>query len=152
MILKIAIPAAESRLPAHFGEAKHFALAEVDLPRRKILRSRVVAAPSHEPGSFPRWLREQNVQVIITGDIGQRALDNLRHQGIDVVMGRPGAAVEALLADYLEGKLRSTQTGCDHQREHSTGTHECQLADYLNATKTPVADDGQSNKPNRSHV
>jgi predicted Fe-Mo cluster-binding NifX family protein len=71
------------------------------LSGRKILRSRVAAPPPHEPGSFPRWLRERGVQVIIVGSIGQRALDNLLHQGIEVRTGRPGATVEILLADYL---------------------------------------------------
>jgi predicted Fe-Mo cluster-binding NifX family protein len=68
----------------HFGEARWFVLVEVDSSSRAILCSRVVEAPPHEPGSFPRWLREQGVQVLITAGIEQRALDNLHHHGIEV--------------------------------------------------------------------
>jgi predicted Fe-Mo cluster-binding NifX family protein len=152
MLLKIAIPIAEGRLPAHFGEAKQFALAEADLSGRKILRSRVVAAPPHEPGSFPRWLREQGVQVMIVGSIGRRALDNLLHHGIEVKTGRPGATVEILLADYLGGKLSPMQDGCDHQHGQTAETYECRLADYLGSSETPKAGARQPNKPNHPHA
>ena len=146
MLLKIAIPVVEGRLSAHFGEARQFALAEADLSGRKIPRTRVVAAPPHEPGSFPRWLREQGVQVIVVGSIGQRALDNLLHHDIEVRTGRPGMAVEILLADCLKGKLSLTQNGCNNQHDQTADVHECRLAEYLGAAKTQAADARPSNE------
>lgn len=131
MNLKIAIPAADGRLIGHLGETKQFALVEADRQNRVIVRAQIVAAPPHEPGSFPRWLREQGVQMIIVSNIGQRALDNLNHHGIEVCAGQAGTPVDALAAAYLDGHLAQTQTGCDHRHDSAAGNHACQLADYL---------------------
>lgn len=134
-IVKIAIPVVEGRLPGHFGEAKQFVLVEADRQNRIVLRTQIVAAPPHEPGSFPRWLREQGVQVLIVGHkgIGQRALDNLIHHGIEVRASRPGTPVEPLVAACLGGQLPQIQEGCDHLHDPATGERECPLAAYLKA-------------------
>jgi predicted Fe-Mo cluster-binding NifX family protein len=135
MLLKIAIPVVDGRLLGHFGESKHFALVEADRQSRVIICTQIVEAPTHEPGSFTRWLREQGVQVVIVGrnGIGQRALDNLVHHGIEVRTDRPGTPIEVLVAACLGGQLPRMQEGCDHQHDTAAGERECPLADYLNA-------------------
>ena len=120
---------AEQRL-AHLGEARQFALVEVNPQNRAVVRSQVIAAPPHEPGSFPRWLREQGVQALIAAGIGQRALDNLNHHGIEVRTGQSGASLESLVAAWLAGQLTRTVNGCAHQHGGAVGP-ECRLSDYL---------------------
>jgi predicted Fe-Mo cluster-binding NifX family protein len=133
MNLKIAIPVVDGRLLGHLGETKQFALVEADEQRRVMVRMQVVAAPPHEPGSFPRWLREQGVQVLIVGHkgIGQRALDNLIHHGVEVRGGRPGAPVDALVVACFGGQLPRIREECGHQHDATTDAHECQLAGFL---------------------
>lgn len=97
MLLKIAIPFVDGCRLGHLGEARQFALVEVNPQNRTVARTQVIEAPPHQPGSFPRWLREQNVRVLIAADIGQRALDNLNHHGVDVRLGQPGAPAESLV-------------------------------------------------------
>jgi ATP-binding protein involved in chromosome partitioning len=126
----IAISLVESRRLGHLGEARQFALVEVDTPSRAIVRSRVVEAPPHQPGSFPRWLREQGAQVVIAAGLGQRALDNLNHHGVEVRIGQPGAPAESLVAAWLAGQLTRPSNGCAHQHGEAAG-HECRLSDYL---------------------
>ena len=120
---------AEQRL-AHLGEARQFALVEVNPQNRAVVRSQVIAAPPHEPGSFPRWLREQGVQALIAAGIGQRALDNLNHYDIEVRIGQPGASAEALAAAWLAGQLTRPPHGCAHQHGEAAG-RECRLSGYL---------------------
>ena len=134
MFLKIAIPVVDGRLLGHFGESKHFALVEADRQSRIIVRTEIVEAPAHEPGSFPCWLCERSVHVLIVGrnGIGQRALDNLVHHGIEVRAGQPGTAVEALVVACLGGQLPQIQEGCNHQhsqanKPQATAPHECRL-------------------------
>jgi predicted Fe-Mo cluster-binding NifX family protein len=134
MILKIAIPVVDGRLLGHFGESKHFALVEADRQSRVVVRTQIVEAPPHEPGSFPRWLREQGAEVLIVGrnGIGQRALDNLIHLGIEVRAGRSGTPVEALVVACLGGQLPRIQEGCNHQHGQGkilqpTAPHDCRL-------------------------
>lgn len=126
----IAISIVEGQRLAHLGEARQFALVEVDPENHTTIYSQVIAAPPHEPGSFPHWLREQGVRVIIAAGIGQRALDNLNYHGIEVRKGQLGASVESLAAAWLAGRLTRMSNGCDHQHGEAAG-HECRLSDYL---------------------
>ena len=121
--MKIAIPVENGRLNSHFGGCRHFALIEVDQNTKTVLRSETLPAPEHQPGAFPRWLREQNVQVVIAGGIGQRALAIFAQNGIQVLAGQPDAPVEVLAAAYLEGRLVQTPEGCAHHDHHEHG-HE----------------------------
>ncbi len=133
MLLKIAIPVVDGRLAAHFGEIKLFAVVEADRQRRVMVRTQIIAAPPHEPGSLPRWLRGQGVQILIAGGngIGRRALDYLVHHGIEVLAGRPGTPVETLVAAGLEERLPKMQDGCDNHQEPAVKTDACRLAAYF---------------------
>ena len=113
--MTIAISVSENQRLGHLGEARWFARVEVSPQDRTVIRSQVVEGPPHEPGSFPRWLREQNVQALITAGIGQRALDNLTHHGVEVRIGQAGAPVESVVAAWLAGQLTQMPNGCDHQ-------------------------------------
>lgn len=133
MILKIAMPVVNGSLLGHLGAAKQFALVEAGQESRVVVRKQIITAPTHEPGSFPRWLRERGVQVLIVGHkgIGQRALDNLIHYGVEVLGGRPGVPVDGLVVACLGGQLPRIQEDCGHQRDTTTDAHECQLAVFL---------------------
>lgn len=138
MKLKIAIPVVDGRLLGHLGETKQFALVEADQQNRAIVHTQIVAAPPHEPGSFPHWLREQGVQLLIVGDngIGRRALDYLVHQGIEVLAGRPGAPVDSLVVAGLEGRLPQMREGCNDQEEPDDKARACRLAAYFERQTT----------------
>ena len=102
-------------------------------PNRRASALLLAAAPAHEPGSFPRWLRDRSVQVLIVGrnGIGQQALDNLVHHEIEVRAGRCGTPVEALVVACLGGHLPKIQEGCDHRHDPAAKAHECRLAAYM---------------------
>jgi ATP-binding protein involved in chromosome partitioning len=88
------------------------------------LRTEIVAAPEHQPGLFPLWLRELGVTVVIAGGIGRRALANFAHYGITVRAGTPGTAIDPLVAAYLGGQLIATPDGCDHPAGHHHHPHD----------------------------
>jgi predicted Fe-Mo cluster-binding NifX family protein len=116
--MKIAIPVENGRLHSHFGGSRHFALIEVDENTKTLLRSETLPAPEHQPGVFPRWLRDQGAQVVIAGGIGPRALALFAQQGVRVVAGQPDAPVDVLVNAYLAGQLVQTPEGCAHHHEH----------------------------------
>ncbi len=121
--MKIAIPAENGRMHGHFGGCREFALVEVDQANQRIVRSEAMPAPDHQPGLFPRWLRSQGVQVVIAGGIGHRALANFAQHGITVCAGPVGSPVEALVADFLSGKLTEPPAGCEHHGDHHHPHH-----------------------------
>ena len=112
--MRIAIPVADGRLSTHFGHCERFALVDVDPSTKKVLKREEVEAPPHEPGLLPAWLAERGATVIIAGGMGQRAQGLFADQGIAVVIGAPAEAPDRLVADYLEGTLRTGENVCDH--------------------------------------
>ena len=122
MNIRIAIPTSAGRLHGHFGGAKEFTLVDADQNFGVVIDRRVVPAPPHQPGLFPRWLREQGVQVVLAGGIGHRALDLFAEHGITVRAAQPNALVEVATAAYLTGLLTQTPEGCTHH-EHDEHHH-----------------------------
>jgi len=112
--LKIAIPTVNGQLCQHFGHCEKFALLEVDQENREILNSQGLTPPAHEPGVLPEWLHNQGAHVIIAGGMGQMAQQMFARNGIKVVVGASERPLEAIVAAYLEGTLKTGNNACDH--------------------------------------
>jgi len=113
-LMKIAIPVTGGVLSAHFGHCEQFALFTVDETSRTLGDRVLLPAPPHEPGMLPRWLHEQGATVIIAGGMGARAQGLFAQAGVQVVVGAPVAAPEAVAQDFLDGTLRPGANICDH--------------------------------------
>ncbi|NQT39811.1 MAG: ATPase [Planctomycetes bacterium] len=112
--MAIAIPVAGGRLCMHFGHCEQFEVFDVDTADKKILHSRRIDPPPHEPGLLPRWLHEQGVNLVIAGGMGGRAKSIFAEQGISVIVGAPAEPPESLVQNYLGGTLQSGENACDH--------------------------------------
>lgn len=112
--MKIAIPLAAGRLSMHFGHCEEFSIVEVDEQSSKIIASKKLQPPGHEPGVLPAWLGEQGVNVIIAGGMGQRAQQLLSQNGIKIVIGAPAQTLDELIKAYLDGTLQTGDNICDH--------------------------------------
>jgi ATP-binding protein involved in chromosome partitioning len=110
----IAVPVADGRLCLHFGHCEQFALLEADTGTQTVRDSRLLTPPPHEPGVLPRWLHEQGATVILAGGMGRRAQELFAQQGIEVVVGAPPDAPQALAERYLRGQLTAGENVCDH--------------------------------------
>jgi predicted Fe-Mo cluster-binding NifX family protein len=137
--MKIAIPIENGRLHGDFSRCHQFALVEMDADKKLTLRTSIVSAPEHPPGRFPRWLRDEGVQVVISGGIGPRALTIFGHCGIEVRTGTAGAPVEQVAAAYLNGELAMTPTGGEPRLPRlSTMTRVGEGPACLRAARWPV--------------
>jgi ATP-binding protein involved in chromosome partitioning len=112
--MKIAIPIANEKLCMHFGHCETFKILTVDPETKSVTDSESLVPPPHEPGVLPKWLGEQNVNVIIAGGMGQRAQQLFTAQDIAVVVGAPSDAPEAIVESYLAGTLVAGTNACDH--------------------------------------
>jgi ATP-binding protein involved in chromosome partitioning len=108
----IAVPTANGMLSPHFGHCEHFSL--FDIQDSKITGVRTLDPPAHEPGVLPRWLHEQGASVIIAGGMGQRAQQFFTDFGIQVVIGAPSLAPQAIVEQYIAGNLETGDNICDH--------------------------------------
>ncbi len=112
--MKVAIPVVQGVLSTHFGHCEQFALFDVDAGAKTIVDRHTLTPPPHEPGVLPRWLHEQQANVIITGGMGARAQSLFAQNGIQVIVGAAAADPEQLVRAYLDGTLQTGANICDH--------------------------------------
>ncbi|MCF8229950.1 MAG: NifB/NifX family molybdenum-iron cluster-binding protein [Bacteroidales bacterium] len=109
---KIAIPLSQGIMAAHFGHCEQFALFEIE--DKSIASKEVVNPPAHEPGVFPLWLKQQNVDDVIAGGMGQKAINLFLQNKINVYVGAPQKEAEELVLDLLHDNLQAGENLCDH--------------------------------------
>ena len=117
--MKIAVATEGDMVAAHFGRCAEYTLAQVIGGR--VLEKERIANPGHEPGFLPRFLAGLEVEVIIAGGMGPRALGLFAERDIEAIIGATGP-VDRALEDYASGKLVTGESSC----EHGAGDgHEC---------------------------
>ena len=130
ILIKIAIPMADGAFCEHFGAAKEFLILEGSQAHGQVTARQQLAAPEHQPGSLPKWLATQQIDVVVVSAIGERALIMLAEAGIETRLAAEGMNPSALAIACLEGKLprvnneNSRCKGGHHDHGHELG-HEC---------------------------
>lgn len=112
--MRIAIPQNNHTLSLHFGHCRQFDLFDVDQELAAITAQHTLEPPPHEPGVLPRWLAEQNVDLVIAGGMGQRALQLFASAGLEVIIGAPPVETRELVQAWLDGELSCGTNACDH--------------------------------------
>lgn len=103
----------ESELSTHFGRCPYYTIVAVE--GNEIVQSEVLENPyfhSHQPGVVPGFIQSQNVNVMIAGGMGPRAIDLFNQFGIEVATGVQGQ-VKNVVAAYLDGRISGTFP-CEH--------------------------------------
>ncbi len=113
-VCRYALPTAHGELCMHFGHCEQFAIIDVDVKRKQVVQTQYLTPPPHEPGVLPRWLHEQNVNVILAGGMGQRAQTLFAQNGIRVVTGALSGKPEDIVLAHLAGTLQIGENICDH--------------------------------------
>ena len=107
----------DSSISHHFGRCPHYVL--VDMEGVSIAEVKAIDNPyhhQHKPGMVPEFIKEQGVEVMISGGMGRRAIDFFDQMGIQVATGAV-ANVRVTLELYLDGKLQDA-TPCRESIEH----------------------------------
>lgn len=112
--MRIAIPMTGDCLEQHFGHCQRFALIDVNPESKQIISSTEIAAPEHQPGLLPPWLKERDVTHVIAGGIGTRARSLCNELSIEVVSGAPSDEALVLAKQYLDGNLQTVEHVCEH--------------------------------------
>ena len=109
---RIAIPLENGILCAHFGHCEEFAIVEVE--NNVITATKRVTPPEHVPGLYPKWVAQFGVTDVIAGGMGQQAVTLFIEQNINAFIGAPVKSAEALVKDFVEGKLEVRAEVCNH--------------------------------------
>jgi predicted Fe-Mo cluster-binding NifX family protein len=98
----------------HFGHCEKFVFVEVDAAAKSVIGMSEAVPPPHEPGVLPKWLHEQQVNVIIAGGMGMRAQQFFNEYGIEVVVGAPAEKPDTVALNWVNGTLVTGGNVCDH--------------------------------------
>lgn len=119
--MKIAVTYEDENVFQHFGRTENYKVYETEAG--KIVSSEVKSTNGTGHEAIADLLKEDGVEVLICGGLGQGAKDALDACGIEVLSGAEGNADEAV-EKYLSGELESTGVNCDHHEHEHGHDHE----------------------------
>lgn len=115
--MKIACASNGNNISGHFGHCEGFTIFEVQ--KETIVEKLFKPNPGHRPGFLPVFLKDLQVDVIISGGMGETAQQLFKENSIEVIVGAEGKC-EDIIENYLKGNLKSTGSVC---REHEHEGH-----------------------------
>jgi predicted Fe-Mo cluster-binding NifX family protein len=110
---KIAIPLENGKLCQHFGHCQEFSILEIDENNQVTYEERITP-PEHQPGLYPAWVAQHGVTDVITGGMGQKAIDLFHQQKINVYVGAEMKAPNELASDFANNTLNAGANLCNH--------------------------------------
>lgn len=118
--MKIAVACEKNIVSEHFGHCEGFDIYEVE--NKNILKKEYIQNPGHRPGYLPVFLKELNIDIIISGGMGSTAQELFGQSNIEVIVGTLGLSDE-VVQKYINGKITSTGSICtEHAHEgHCNG-------------------------------
>ncbi|MBX3007323.1 MAG: NifB/NifX family molybdenum-iron cluster-binding protein [Melioribacteraceae bacterium] len=115
---------AEERVAEHFGRCSKFYVCELD-EQNQIHKTETFFNPlvGEHSGAcqLPGYVKQFNVNTIIAGGMGQKAVSNFLSFGIDIITA-PGLLFEEAITSFLQGKLNGYEA-CKHDHNHSHNCH-----------------------------
>jgi predicted Fe-Mo cluster-binding NifX family protein len=129
----IAIPVNGTVLNGHFGKSTVFEIAKLDLQNKRIVsRKTLDLSAGGGCAALPQALKNEGVETVVCGGIGQGAVANLKRVGIDVLAGSPEVPPLEIFNLLLEGAVADQGSNCgchgrdsDHAHEHGEGGCGC---------------------------
>jgi predicted DNA-binding protein (UPF0251 family)/predicted Fe-Mo cluster-binding NifX family protein len=134
-IMKIAIATEGTNISGHFGKCDTFTIIEIDSTdiissdiKSADIKSKIILDTSeHQHGLLPAFLAAHNVNVVISGGMGDGARQKLMENDIEIIVGASGSIDEVIIA-YRNGSLKSSEierTDHGHSHEHNPGEGGC---------------------------
>ncbi len=113
--MKIAIASENNLVSGHFGHCEGFKIYHVE--NGQVTNEDFIENPGHKPGFLPVFLSEKNINVIISGGMGETAQNLFKENNIDVIVGACGSCND-IIKSFISGSLKSTGSVCtEHQHE-----------------------------------
>ncbi len=111
--MKVALSVKNNMITEHFGHCDYFLIYKVS--DNEILGSYVLKNPPHQKGYLPKFLKDNEVDVVITGGIGKMAVEYLEDLGIKCYMNVVGEAQE-VIKTFVKGNLNYKQEPCTESK------------------------------------
>jgi len=126
--MRIAITHDKGNVFQHFGQTKEFKVYEVE--GGSVTDGKILSSGTYSHGGLADLLKQNNVNVLICGGIGEGAKNMLEQCGIKVFPGISGSA-DIVITQMAKGQLdqiqKSTCSEHDHDHDHN---HECHCGEH----------------------
>ncbi len=117
----IAMPMQNGKLCEHFGHCQYFVVAKVE--NNQIVEMKEHIPPGHVPGLYPKWVAAFGTTDVITGGMGQKAIQLFMDQNINAFVGAPIKDAKNIVEDFINNRLSLSANYCNHN--NSKGHGEC---------------------------
>ncbi len=116
--MKVALPSRNNNIDDHFGHCEFFSVYTFDLNTKTVLNIEVVESPNGCgcKSNIGATLAQKGVTLMLAGNMGNGAVNNLKSAGIEVIRGCSGE-LENVAQAYLNGELTDSTISCT--------SHEC---------------------------
>lgn len=114
--MKIALPSHGDIIDSHFGHCEYNTVYTVN--ESEITSQEIVPSPAGCgcKSNIASVLAEMGVTMMLAGNMGDGAVNVLKHSGIDVIRGCQGNVKDVALS-WLAGNLTDSGDSC-HEHEH----------------------------------
>jgi predicted Fe-Mo cluster-binding NifX family protein len=123
--MKIAIPTKDNNVDSHFGHCESFTIYSIDESKRI---SDIEIFPSVQgcgcKSNLAGVLQEKGVTHILSGGIGQGAINVLNSHGISVIRGCNGD-VKIAAESFISGRMIDSGETCSHHEHNHSDGHIC---------------------------
>ena len=125
--MKIAVPVkADNSIDNHFGHCAYFKVFSFG-ESNELISEQIIPSPQGCgcKSNIAAELAELGVTTMLTGGIGDGAINKLAANGISVVRNCSGDT-DRLVADFLAGRIKDSGESCAaHQQHHHKEGHVC---------------------------
>ncbi len=97
----------ESNVSDVFGRCPYFIIAEIEhqkIKKTEAIKNESIDQTSGAGISAAQLMAEKNINAVITGNVGPRALDVLKQFSIEIYSGE--GAIKEVLQEFIDGKLK----------------------------------------------
>ena len=114
----------------HFGRATQFTFIIFDDKTKKLIQKRVLTNPGHSVGNIPKFINDQGANYVISGGMGNMAVEFFQQYGIEVLLGVSGK-INDVIRKILDGTLKTGESLCSPGSAQGTGVEKIHdNADY----------------------
>jgi predicted Fe-Mo cluster-binding NifX family protein len=107
--MRFAISTDGENVSPHFGRCLLFTI--VDIEDNKVIKKEVLENPGHHPGYLPKYFYQLNIDGIVCGGIGQRAIQLFENFNIKIFSGVDGKIVD-VVEKLVKEELKCGESSC----------------------------------------
>ncbi|MCF7956459.1 MAG: hypothetical protein K9M75_11705 [Phycisphaerae bacterium] len=126
--MRIAIPLKENEFSLHFNNCDQFAVVEITAGTRQILDAHYITPPSFSLITLPRWIHENDIDMILAGGMDQHVQELFTQNHIEVRVGYLNSSIKGVIESFIESQLepgKTTETTQQEKTSNKFNIREC---------------------------